>query len=138
MDQEEFADWIEDYIVPVIGKIEFNEPNSIVVLDNASVHYSPRVVQLIEEAGGYVLFLPPFSPDFNPIEKMFQVYKARLKRLVNNKLLSTYDKHCEALCAVTAEKAEGEFRSCGIPLKGHVTVAMKRGLVKFFLFNDLF
>ena len=138
VDQKEFAEWIEDFIVPVVGRIEFNEPQSIVLLDNASVHFSPRLVVMIEKSGGYVLFLPPFSPDFNPIEKMFQVYKSRLKRLINNRDLSTYDKHCEALCAVTTGKAKGEFKSCGIPMNGHAMVQMKKSLVRFLLLNDLF
>ena len=57
-------------------------------------------MRLIEKAGAYVLFLPPFSPDFNPIEKMFHVYKAALKRLHfdrRKQSKSAYDLHCIAI-----------------------------------------
>ena len=81
VDQDSFADWVEFFLCPQLGEVRFNAPNSIVILDNASVHFSPRVVQLIEAYGAYVLFLSPFSPDFNPIEKMFHIYKAKLKRV---------------------------------------------------------
>ena len=52
VDQEKFALLIEHFIVPVVGRIEFKEPHSIVVLDNASVHFPPCVIKLIEAKGG--------------------------------------------------------------------------------------
>ena len=61
---------------------------------------------------------------------MFHVYKAKLKRMLFNNFLSTYDKHCAALCAVTPEIACAEFQSCGIELRGLVTQEMKQLLLK--------
>ena len=54
VDQEEFALWIEHFIVPVVGRIKFKEPHSIVVLDNASVHFPPRVIRDIGDRSAKV------------------------------------------------------------------------------------
>ena len=51
-------------------------PHSIVILDNASIHHVQGIVEMINEVGALVLFLPPYSPDFNPIEEAFSKLKA--------------------------------------------------------------
>lgn len=50
-------------------------PNDIVIMDNLSAHKSEPTIELIQEAGAQVLFLPPYSPDLNPIEKMWSKIK---------------------------------------------------------------
>ena len=59
----------------------FNGVNqhSIVVLDNCSIHHVEGITSMIEEAGALVHFLPPYSPDFNPIEEMFSKVKIEMK-----------------------------------------------------------
>jgi transposase len=64
--------------MPVMG--QFPGPNSVLVLDNAQVHHGGRVQEICEAAGVLVVYLPPYSPDMNPIEKVFSVLKNRLKR----------------------------------------------------------
>jgi len=54
-------------------------PNSILVLDNATIHHVQSVLELIKEIGCLVLFLPPYSPDLNPIEETFSKIKYDLK-----------------------------------------------------------
>ena len=54
-------------------------PRSIVILDNASIHHCDGVVELIESAGALVIFLPPYSPDLNPIEETFASIKSYLR-----------------------------------------------------------
>lgn len=51
-------------------------PGDILVMDNLSVHYHQGAISLLEESGIKVEFLPPYSPDFNPIEKMWSKVKA--------------------------------------------------------------
>ncbi|KAE8225200.1 hypothetical protein CF319_g2020 [Tilletia indica] len=59
----------------------FPLPRSVLVLDNASIHHSRRIKQLVEkDFGCKLLFLPPYSPDYNPIERAFSKIKARLRR----------------------------------------------------------
>ena len=55
-------------------------PGDIVVMDNLSSHKGPKVRALIEAAGAELLFLPPYSPDFNPIENAFAKLKALLRK----------------------------------------------------------
>ena len=78
--QEEFVDWIRYSLVPVLGRYDLNEENSIVVMDNASTHVSPEVANLIESVGAYLLYAAPYSPDLNPIEMMFHCCEMYLKR----------------------------------------------------------
>ena len=55
-------------------------PRSIIVLDNASIHKSVRLQELCEHSGVILEFLPPYLPDFNPIEAIFKDLKAWIKR----------------------------------------------------------
>lgn len=61
-DSDAFDAWVEQALVPVLL------PNDIVILDNVRFHFAGRAVELIEAAGCRVVPLPPYSPDFNPIE----------------------------------------------------------------------
>ncbi len=81
VDGDRFVAYVEEILVPELGRYEHNEPRSVVVLDNASIHKDPRVVELIEEAGARVIWTAPYSPWLNPIEHCFASYKRRLQRL---------------------------------------------------------
>lgn len=54
--------------------------NSVIIMDNAKIHHDEVLVESVEEAGGKVIYLPPYSPDFNPIETAFSSLKAWFKR----------------------------------------------------------
>ena len=69
-----FEAWVEHVLVPNLGQ------GDIVVMDNLSSHKGPRVRALIEAAGATLRYLPPYSPDFNPIEKAFAKLKALLRK----------------------------------------------------------
>jgi transposase len=58
----------------------FPGKNSVIIMDNAMIHHDEALVELIEETGGKVVYLPPYSPDFNPIETAFSTLKAWFKR----------------------------------------------------------
>lgn len=58
----------------------FPGPNSVLVLDNAPVHHGGRIAQLCAATEVLLIYLPPYSPDLNPIEKVFSVLKSQLKR----------------------------------------------------------
>jgi transposase len=57
------------------------KPGMVIVWDNASFHKSPKFTALIESAGCRILFLPPYSPDFNPIEQWRSALKANIRRI---------------------------------------------------------
>jgi transposase len=69
-----FEAYVEQFLVPEL------KPGDIVVMDNLSSHRRPKVAARIEAAGASLLYLPPYSPDFNPIEKLFAKFKALLRK----------------------------------------------------------
>ncbi len=70
-----FEDWVEKCLVPTLS------PGDIVVMDNLSSHKGPRVEQLIKAVGAELRYLPPYSPDMNPIEKAYSKLKAYLRKI---------------------------------------------------------
>ena len=64
----------------------FPSPCSVLVMDNAQIHHNGRVAQIVESAGCLLLYLPAYSPDLNPIEKAFSVFKSYSTR--NHNLLT--------------------------------------------------
>jgi len=69
-----FEAYVEKVLVPEL------RPGDVVILDNLSSHKGPRVRALIEAAGASLLYLPPYSPDFNPLENAFAKLKALLRK----------------------------------------------------------
>lgn len=99
------------------------EPKSVLVMDNASFHHSDHVKQLCSNAGVKVLYLPPYSPDFNPIEEFFAELKYYIK-----KAWPSYEKNpgqdfhnflrgCVNDVGARQESAEGHFRHAGITIE---------------------
>ena len=91
-------------------------PNSIVVLDNCSVHYASGIANTLEELGIIVQYLPPYSPDFNPIELLFSKVKYVLRQL-ELELSATDDIEMTVLTAfsaVTTRDCEEWIESCHI------------------------
>ncbi len=73
------GDWFEAYVRHVL--VPELRPGDVVIMDNLSSHKRPIVQELIEAAKARLLFLPPYSPDFNPIEKAFSRLKAMLRKI---------------------------------------------------------
>ena len=76
-----FEDFIEQ-LLPLCGR--WPEPNSVLVMDNASFHHTERIEQLCYEAKVKLVYLPPYLPDLNPIEEFFAELKAFIKRSWSN------------------------------------------------------
>ena len=72
-----FNTWIEQMLLPEL------KHGQVVVLDNASFHKSAKTKELIEQVGCKLLFLPPYSPDLNPIEKYWAHLKAKIKKIIH-------------------------------------------------------
>jgi transposase len=88
-------------------------PKDIVVMDNLSAHKDAGVIAAIESAGAIVCFLPPYSPDLNPIEKMWSKVKQILRSAKARTADALVDAIGMALQAVTIDDAEGWFAHCG-------------------------
>ena len=86
MDGDLFEGWLEDILVPELK----NRENAVIILDNASSHKKDRVYEISERYGFNVIFLPPYSPDLNSIEKFWANVKKRLRQNMH-KFLSFQD-----------------------------------------------
>jgi len=106
-DTDVFLTWIEHALVPAL------RPGETVVLDNLPPHKSPRVAELIESAGCRLLYLPPYSPDFNPIENMWSKVKTHLRAAAARTYEALQQAFTDALHAVTPSDCQGFFRHCG-------------------------
>ncbi|KAL9936461.1 hypothetical protein V8E36_004529 [Tilletia maclaganii] len=73
-----FRQWLSEHLLPHMN--EYPGPRSVLVLDNCSIHKDAETRQLVEDHGCKLLFLPPYSPDYNPIELAFSSIKKHLKR----------------------------------------------------------
>ena len=106
-DTESFRVYVERMLVPTL------QSGDIVVMDNLSPHKSDPTLALITEAGAQVIFLPAYSPDLNPIEKMWSKVKAWLRALEARTPADLVEAIGQALAQVTAKDALGWFVSCG-------------------------
>ena len=74
-----FEDFVETTLLPVLQPFDGTNPRSVVVLDNASIHYLDRIYDQITSTGALIRYLPPYSPDLNPIEEAFSKVKQFLR-----------------------------------------------------------
>ena len=92
-------------------------PGQIVIADNLSAHKVDGVRQRIEAAGATLLYLPPYSPDFNPIEKAWSKIKQRLRKAKARTLDLLQEAVAEALQSVSSQDASGWFHHCGYAIQ---------------------
>jgi transposase len=88
-------------------------PGDILVMDNLSSHKRTSTIAAIESAGASAWFLPTYSPDLNPIEKMLSKLKACLRKAKARSVESFYEALGDRLQTITASDIAGWFRSCG-------------------------
>jgi transposase len=106
-DTESFRAYVEAVLIPTLRS------GDVVVMDNLSPHKSDPTLALITQAGAHVRFLPAYSPDFNPIEKMWSKVKALLRAAQARTPADLVTAIGHALAQVTAQDALGWFVSCG-------------------------
>ena len=99
--------YVREVLVPKLW------PGAVVVLDNLSAHKAKAVRALIEAAGARLLYLPPYSPDFNPIELAWSKLKGHLRRSAARTTETLYAAIEEGLQTLSAANAYGWFRHCG-------------------------
>jgi transposase len=89
------------------------EPGDIVVMDNLSSHKGQAVRRAIEAVGASLLFLPPYSPDFNPIENAFAKLKALLRRAAERTVGALWNRIGALLDAFTPAECTNYFKAAG-------------------------
>jgi len=102
-----FEAYLEEVLCPTL------ERGQVVVMDNLSSHKGERVKELIEAKGCELIYLPPYSPDYNPIEQAFSKLKGYLREACARSRERLMEVIGEALSTITASDAEGFFEHCG-------------------------
>ena len=105
-----FREYVRSFLCPSL------RPGDVVVMDNLVPHKSAETLALIEAKGASVRFLPAYSPDLNPLEKMWSRVKNSLRAAEARTLTKLERAIDQALQSVTAQDAQGWFTSCGYNL----------------------
>jgi transposase len=103
-----FQTYVEEILVPAL------RPGDVVIFDNLTSHLGPAISEAIERAGARVMPLPPYSPDYTPIEEMFSKFKGFLRRVGARAKEHLYDAIGQGLREVTAQDILGWFRHAGL------------------------
>ena len=98
---------MEHFVAPTL------RAGQVVVMDNLSAHKGGRVRELIEQRSCELIYLPPYSPDFNPIEEAFSKIKRFLREVRARSREALVEAIGRALDAVSARDAESFFEHCG-------------------------
>jgi transposase len=106
MDTLAFEAYLEHVLIPELPA------GSIVVMDNLSAHKSPATVRLLHDAGADLWYLPPYSPDLNPIELMWSKIKSHLRSAKARDQEDLYQAVADALSNITSNDTRGFFRHC--------------------------
>lgn len=106
-DRAVFEAYLERMLLPTL------RAGQVIVMDNLSAHKGERVRELIEERGCELLYLPPYSPDLNPIEEAFSKVKGLLRKACARTRDALVEAMGWALSAVSARDARGFFEHCG-------------------------
>ena len=109
-DADVFMTFVRCALVPAL------RPGQVVVMDNLAAHKVAGVRRLIEAAGCRLVFLPPYSPDFSPIEQMWSKLKQALRTTGARAVAALGEAIDAALATITAADCQGYFRHCGYTL----------------------
>jgi transposase len=107
MDGDVFRAYVTLVLVPTLA------PGDVVVMDNLQSHKAAGVLEAIEAAGAALMYLPPYSPDYNPIENMWSKVKSLLRSAAARTYEALQRAVWNALDAVTPRDCCGFFRHCG-------------------------
>jgi transposase len=107
MDGEMFLAWVRQFLCPTLS------PGDIVILDNLSSHKVAGVREAIAATGAAVLYLPPYSPDLNPIEKLFAKIKALLRKAAKRSVDELWQEIGRLLDTLTPNECLNYFASSG-------------------------
>jgi transposase len=102
-----FRAWVEQHLVPTL------KPGDIVIMDNLSSHKVRGVREAIEVAGARLEYLPPYSPDLNPIEQVFSKLKTLLRKAKERTVTGLWDRIGNLLDQFKASECQNYFRHCG-------------------------
>ena len=109
-----FETYVEKVLAPSLKE------GQVVVMDNLSSHKPKRIKELIEQRGCELVYLPSYSPEYNPIEEAFSKIKNLLRKAAARSKEALIEAVAEALNAISAEDIRGYFQHAGYPLAGQL------------------
>ena len=107
INRDAFQAYVDQVLVPEL------KPGDVVLMDNLSSHKGPAVRRAIEAAGANLLYLPPYSPDFNPIEKAFAKLKALLRKAAVRTIGALWDQIGTILNLFTPAECANYLKAAG-------------------------
>ncbi len=107
IDRLAFEAYVEKVLLPELRK------GDVVIMDNLPGHKGPRVREMIEAAGARLLYLPPYSPDFNPIENAFAKLKALLRKAAERTVEGLWKAIGQLIDLVTPHEIQNMFVAAG-------------------------
>lgn len=107
MDGALFLAYVRTFLCPTLN------PGDVVIADNLSSHKVAGVAEAIEAAGATLIYLPPYSPDLNPIENLFSKLKALLRKAAKRTVEELWTEIGELLDTVTPEECTNYFHASG-------------------------
>lgn len=111
LDEPINGEWFEAYVRHML--LPELRPGNVVIMDNLSSHKSPAMRELIEVAGATLMFLPPYSPDFNPIEMAFAKLKAFLRKAAERTIEGLWERIGDLIDIFTPQECANYFAVCG-------------------------
>jgi len=105
------SEWFEAYVAQIL--VPELRRGDIVIMDNLSSHKRASVRELVEASGATLLFLPPYSPDFNPIEKAFARLKAMLRKAADRTVAGLWELIGKLVDIFLPAECANYFSSCG-------------------------
>ncbi|XP_065891729.1 uncharacterized protein [Dysidea avara] len=113
-DGDTFYSFVEKSLLPHLLPFDGSNPHSVVIMDNCFIHHIGEVVKMIEEVGAIVHFLPPYSPDFMPIELAFSKVKTSLKLNGIEDVADMETALLEAFATITQQDGQGWISESGL------------------------
>lgn len=115
VNSDTFLQFIQRCLLPILLPFEDDNPRSVVIMDNASIHHVDAVSSIISAAGSLVRYLPPYSPDLNPIEEAFSKVKAYLRNNESSYQSTTSPRIilAEAFLSITSQDCTNYFKHAG-------------------------
>jgi len=111
INRDVFESFVAQVLVPTLT------PGDVVVMDNLTSHKGQKVPAMLKSAGSLALYLPPYSPDLNPIEPAFSKLKQLMRSAAHRTLDALWSDIQRMLDRITPSDAAGYFRHCGYPLQ---------------------
>lgn len=107
LNREKFKEYLKDFLIPTL------KPGNIVVADNLRSHKGDGIAELVASAGASLIYLPPYSPDLNPIEQMWSKIKAYLRKVKARTVEALLEAIPKAFDTVSQRDARGWFNCAG-------------------------